>query len=509
MGGGFGGKDEITIQIHLALLTLKTGRPVKIVLSREESIVVGWKRHPMVIKLKTAATKEGELLANEVTLYSDTGAYASLGGSVLNVAIENSSGAYRVPNVRKIGYCVYTNNGVAGAMRGFGDNQVTFAMETQMDLLARQLGLDPLEIRLKNGLRQGDTAPLGHTMTQSVGTIKTLEFASQWEGWLQREKWKAGTEKPWLKRGIGVATGLKGVGLGRGLTDISRATITLHIDGTFTVAVGCPDIGQGNNVAYSQIAAEALECDINEVTTINGDTLLTPDAGSSTASRSIYAAGNAIINAAGTMLDLLKQEAAKKLNLNIEQLTCQLGRVTSRENSRLGCSYSELAGELIGQGINCVAGSFVVPVPEREIQGAAGLPHLVYSGISNVAMVEVNMHTGECQVIKVLSVPDAGRVINMQGIEGQADGGVLMGMGYALCEDVLMEGGRVLTPNLSTYIMHTALDAPESETHPVEELESSGPYGAKGVGEAILIAVTPAITNAILDATGVAVSLCR
>ena len=506
VGGGFGGKDEITIQIHLVLLAMKTGRPVKIVLSREESIIAGWKRHPMIIAMKTAATKDGLLTANQVTIHADSGAYASLGAAILNVAIENSSGSYRVPNVNKNGYCVYTNNGVAGAMRGFGDNQATFAIETQMDLIARELGLDPLEIRLKNGLLQGDRAAIGHTLTQSIGTIPTLKAVGQSRDWVERERWKKDNPKPWIKRGVGLATALKGVGLGRGITDVGRATIEIQADGCFTVAVGCPDLGQGNTVAFSQMAAEALSVDIKRIKIINGDTAQCPDSGSSTASRSIYAGGNAIVDAAGKMLDLLKNQASQILVMDIDELTCRNEAVVSGVPSGSCCAYSELAGELIKAESNIVHGLFVVPVADHGIDGAPGLPHLVYSAMSNLAMVEVNTLTGECRVVKILSIPDAGRVINTQGLEGQAEGGALMGMGYALTEDVVIAEGKVITTDLSTYIMPTSLDAPLIEVLPVEELEPSGPFGAKGIGEVATVAVTPAITNAILDATGVAVT---
>lgn len=488
VGGGFGGKDEITVQIHLALLTLKTGRPVKIALSREESIIAGWKRHPMKITLKTGAKKDGTLTFNDVTIYSDTGAYASLGAAVLNVAIENSSGSYRVPNVIKNGYCVYTNNGISGAMRGFGDNQATFAMETQMDLIARELGVDPLEIRLKNGLRQGDQAAIGHTLTQSVGTVPTLEGAGESPEWRDREQWKKASPKPWIKRGVGIATALKGVGLGRGIKDYSHATIEICPDGTFNVAVGCPELGQGNNIAFAQMAAEALGVEIEKVSVITGDTSLCPDSGTSTASRTIYAAGNAIIAAAEEMRKRLQETAHSILGNNAEW------------------DYQLLARPMTERGIASVTGRFDVPVADKGIDGAPGLPHLVYSAITNVAMVEVNTLTGECCVVKVLSVPDAGRVINPQGLEGQNEGGVLMGMGYALVEDVIIDKGRFVTSDLSNYIMYTSLDTPEIRVLPVEELEPSGPFGAKGIGEAVSVAVTPAITNAIMDATGVTVA---
>jgi len=498
VGGGFGGKDEITVQVHLALLAFYTRRPVKLVLDRDESTLVSWKRHPMKITMKTAALKDGTLLANEVVILADTGAYASLGGPIVNLAVEHACGAYRVPNVAIDGYCLYTNNGVAGAMRGFGVNQVTFAMETQMEILAEKLRLDPLEIRLKNVLATGDIGALGQKLTAHMGCGSTLRKAAAANLWQEKEQWKAKAPLPWIKRGVGVACAIQGTGLGVGLPDTSRALLKLCQDGTFQVRVGCPEIGQGNTLAYALIAAEALGCDPDRIEVITGDTSQTPDSGTTTASRSVYAGGNAIMRAAEGMLGLLKSAAARILKVPEEELQ---PTPYGLEAHGKGLNFQELALEFGEEPT--AEGQFDFPTADKAIEGAFGLPHLIYSAITHLAAVEVNTLTGETRVVKIVALPDAGRVINRQGLEGQAEGGAVMGMGYALTEDVLMQESRLLTKNFSTYILPTALDVPEVETIPIEEEEPTGPFGAKGIGETVSVAVTPAITNAIHDAVGV------
>lgn len=467
VGGGFGGKDEVTLQIQLALAAWKTGCPVKIVHTREESILTSLKRHPMIVKMKTAVDGQGMLLANKVEIYADTGAYASLGGPVINLAVEHACGAYRVPNAEIDGYCVYTNNGVSGAMRGFGVNQVTLAMETQMDLLAQKVGLDRLKIRKRNALQTGDITPLGNKAIGAMGTLAALEVAENCPEWQEAETWKQQSLHLRKKRGVGVAASIQGVGLGKGLPDDAKAEIEYLADGKFRVAVGTPEVGQGNITALSQIAAEALGCDIHKIILINGDTGLAPDSGSSTASRSIYAAGNAIIDAAKKMKELLKENVKPQ-------------------------DYPIMA-----------KGYFHFPVAEKGIEGAFGLPHCIFSSMVHLAMVEVDTLTGTVEVKKIVAVPDAGRVINLQGLESQCEGGALMGLGYALLENVIMQDGRMLTPNLSTYLMPSALDVPEMRTIPSESVpEPTGPFGAKGIGEAVCVPVTAAITNAIFDAIG-------
>ena len=510
-GGAFGGKDEITVQIYLALLALRTRRPVKIVLSREESVIAGIKRHPMKIRMKTAAAADGTLLANEVRVVADTGAYASLGGPVVNLAIEHSCGPYRMPNVRLEGFCVYTNNGLAGAFRGFGANQVTFAIETQVDMLAERLGIDRLEFRLKNALRRGDVAALGHTMTASVGAAATLEAASRCDLWVRREELKTEASSRYKRRGVGLATELHGCGLGLGLPDYGAATIELLPDGRFAVGVSCPEIGQGNTTAFAQMAADCLGCSVGDIVVVSGDSGQTMDSGTSTASRSVYTGGNAIRTASARMRDVIADIAAEGLGVPRDDIAFESGGVRAKTSrpwegvpARGFLSFRDIARLAEERGRRLKAeGDFIWPVADKGVEGHFGLPHLIYSYITQVALVEVNMLTGEVDVLRAVSIPDPGKAINPAGIEAQSEGGVVMGMGYALMEDTVIEQGITKTPNFSTYIIPTSLDAPDIETIIVEELEPSGPFGAKGIGEAVCVPITPAITNAIHDATGI------
>ncbi len=505
-GGAFGGKDEITLQILLAMGALATGRPVQIVLSREESTVAGWKRHPMTIYMKTGARRDGTLLAHQVRLVSDTGAYASLGGPVTNLALEGCTGVYRIPAIVMDGYCVYTNNGVAGAFRGFGQLQANFAIEHQMDRLASELGIDPVEIRLRNALRPGDPNPLGHTMVESVGAIPTIEAAARCDIWARREEYCRQSSAPWRKRGVGFATEMQGTGLGVGLPDYGAALIRLLGDGTWTVGLSCPEIGQGNSTTYAQMAAEGLEVHVQDVEVFVGDTGLGPDSGSCTASRSVYTGGNAIFRAATQMRDRLRGEAAGVFGCDPEEVVYSEG-VCRRVDGTASATVQEIAARAAAEGREITAdGAFIWPVSKVQIPGAVGLPHIINTYITHVALVEVDEMTGETSVLKAFAAIDCGRVINPQGLRGQSEGGMVMGMGYALMEDTIIEGGKTLTPNFSTYIIPTSIDAPDMDTVTCEVLEPSGPYGAKGVGEAVMVPIAPAITIGIDRAVGARVT---
>ncbi|MCR4424844.1 MAG: molybdopterin-dependent oxidoreductase [Firmicutes bacterium] len=500
-GGAFGGKDEITLQILVALGAMATGLPVKIVLSREESVIAGWKRHPMKIYMKTGALRDGTLIAHEARVVADTGAYASLGGPVTNLCLENCCGVYRIPNISLSGFCVYTNNGVSGAFRGFGVPQATFAMETQMDKIADALGMDRLEIRKQNALRGGEKSPLGHTMADAVGTSRTLEEAGRHELWVRREELKKESSAPWRKRGVGLAVQMQGTGLGMGLPDYGAALIRLVSGGRFVVSLSCPEIGQGNSTTYAQMAAESLGCGIGDVTVITGDTALGPDSGSCTASRSVYTGGNAISLAARQMREKLQAEAGRVLGVEPEGVVIESGAARAGERR---VSFSELAAMVSAEGREISAdGAFIWPVADKPVQGAVGLPHLINSYVTHLALVEVDEMTGETEVLRIVAITDAGRVVNPQGLVGQSEGGAVMGMGYALMEDTIIEDGITKTPNFSTYIVPTSMDTPEVETRAVEVLEPTGPFGAKGIGEAVMVPVAPAITGAIRDAVGV------
>lgn len=506
IGGGFGGKDEITVQIYLALLALHTGgRPVKIHYKREESVIAGIKRHPFKVTMKTAAKKDGTLIANQVTAFADTGAYASLGGAVISLAIEHSCGPYYIPNVDLDGYCVYTNNGIAGAFRGFGVNQVCMAIETNIEILAEKLGLNPIEIRKKNVYHQGGLSSVGHRLTSSVGTMRILEEAEKCELWKNREQYKAQPSEPWKKRGIGIATSFHGIGMGIGLPDYGAATIELLPGGRFLVGVCSEDIGQGNGTVFAIVAAEALHCHIDDIDVIQGDTRRTLDSGTVSASRSTYVGGNSVLAAVPNMIKLLKNTAAEIFQLPIEKVDWKEGKLWANgaATGKNFLTYEDIYHYLYEHRRETkVEGHYMVPKAEKQIGKNVGMPHKVYGYQGHVVLVEVDMLTGETEVLRVVSIPDCGKVINLQGLEGQAEGGAVMGIGYTLYEDTIIEEGYNKTTNFTNYILPTFKETPIIETIPVEEHEETGPYGAKGIGEVVMIPIIPAITQAIYDATG-------
>jgi len=502
VGGAFGGKEENTVQIHLAMLALKTKRPVKMTWTREESGVVGMKRHPMTVTTKTAATKDGQLLANKVRIVADTGAYASLGPTVLDVAIENSCGPYRIPNIDIDAYLVYTNNGVAGAFRGFGAPQVNFAMESNVDIIAEKIGIDRLEIRKKNALREGDIGPFGYKLLGSVGIYETLQKAEQSDIWRNRERYKATPSSPWCNRGVAVVCAVKGFGFGA-LPDFAAASIQLTPTGKFVVGVSCPEIGQGAITAYSQIAAEALRCDLADVYIASADSQLSPDTGTSSASMALVRGGNAILAATSKMIELLTEAASKILGEPKEELAVGESKVASKQHKNKAASFVEIAQHLHRSGcVTKVEAGFNVPRVEKPVEGSIEIPHWSYMYATGVALVEVNRLTGATKVLKFFLSPDSGKVINPQSYTGQCEGAIVQGLGFALTEDTLIENGVVKTNNFTTYIIPSICDIPDIEVDPVETYEKIGPFGAKGLGEIGIIPVGSAVACAIYDAIG-------
>lgn len=504
-GGGFGGKDEITIQIYLALLAINTnGRPVKMHLSREESVVAGIKRHPFKVTVKTGAKKDGTIIAHKVRAVADTGAYASLGGAVVALAVEHAAGPYKIPNVDMEGFCVYTNNGIAGAFRGFGVNQVSVGIETHIDMLAEKTGLSPIDIRQKNAYHQGDQSAIGHTIKSSVGTHETLEIAKNCDLWVNRELYKSQVKEPWKKRGVALATSFHAVGMGLRTPDYGAASIELLEDGSFKVGLAIEEIGTGNGTVYAQVAAESLKCNIERIHVIQGDTEQTLDSGTISASRSTYAGGRAIATAAPNMLELLSETAAEILEVDASRIEVADNRLYVVDDQDRQVTYKQIFNELHNQRKSTrVEGHFYFPREKREFKNSGGAPHYLYSYLTHVVMVEVDTLTGQTDVLRVVAIPDVGKVLNPQGLEGQTEGGAIMGIGYTLYEDVIIEDGYHKTKNLTDYIIPTIRETPLIETIPVETMEASGPFGAKGIGEVVMIPIISAILNAIHDAVGV------
>jgi CO/xanthine dehydrogenase Mo-binding subunit len=502
VGGAFGGKEENTVQIHLAMLALKTKRPVKMVWTREESGLAGMKRHPMIVTTKTAADPQGGIIANKVRIVADTGAYASLGPTVLDVAVETSCGPYRIPNIDIDAYSVYTNNGVAGAFRGFGSPQVNFAIESNIDIIAEKLGLDRLEIRKKNALRNGDVSPFGNKIQGSVGIYDTLLKAENSDLWKNRETYKSHPSAQWLKRGIAVTSAVKGFGFGA-LPDFAAASIQITPTGKFVVGVSCPEIGQGAVTAYSQIAADALHCDIGDVYLASADSKLTPDSGTSSASMALVRGGNAILVAAPKMLDLLLDAASVILGAAKEELEIGDSEIHKRPHGK-AVSYIEIAQQLLRTGAQTrVVEGFEVPRPDKAVEGTIEIPHWSYMYSTAIALVEVDTLTGATKVLRFFLSPESGKMINPQSFTGQCEGAIVQGLGFALTEETQIENGVIQTNNFTTYIIPTICDTPEIEVDPVETYEKIGPFGAKGVGEIGIIPVGSAVANAIYDATGV------
>ena len=503
-GGAFGGKDEITAQIHLALLTYHTKKPVRLHWSRAESIMVGVKRHAMKSTFKIGATRDGHLTALDVRVVANTGAYDTIGGPVMNLSLESAPGPYRYPHTHLKGISVYTNSAMGGEFRAFGAPQVVFGLEQELDKLAERVGMDPLEFRLLNAVEEGDLSALDHVLRTSVGIKDTLRAARETELWQNRQEIKKQLHEkyPHKKHGVGLVSEMHALGLGVGIPDFSNIILELKEDGKIILRTGAIEIGQGNLTAYAQMLAEAMDYEIEKIEVINGDTFLTPDSGTVTASRSIMINGNAILNAVKKLVPRLIRRAAAYLDIPAEELKYQRGEVKTITSPEKKLSLAEIAARAIAENQPLkVTGTSVMPVSDKDF--GDGLPHNYYTYITQIALVSVDTQTGEVELRKLISLPEMGQVINLDGVEGQCEGGVVMGQGYALMEEVIVEKGEFLNTGLSTYILPTSLDVPEQETIVVENPEKTCPFGAKGVGEAPTAAVAPAVANAIYDAVGI------
>jgi CO/xanthine dehydrogenase Mo-binding subunit len=497
-GGAFGGKGDITVQIVIALAARLTGRPCRMVWSREEHFVAGVKRHPYTIWMRTAADRQGHLLAQECRIISDTGAYAVFGDAILELTAENAVGLYRIPNVRLDAWAVYTNNPVCGAFRGFGATQGCLAMEGQMSALARALGMDQVELRRRNLLHQGDTAALGHRLLLPVAADDTLQAVAAHPLWRSRRQAEpAGS----IRRGIGMALGVKGYSLGIGdAYDFAGADVELLPDGRIRLGLGIIDLGQGSFTALTQIAAEALRCEPAAFEVIAADTRCNLESGTTAASRVTYAVGRAVVSACQELAGKLRAAAAAMLRAPAERLELA-GGVVFDPVSEQDVSFAELARRAPAP----LRGAARLRVPFSEQPAAGGLahPHVLYSSNAQIAQVAVDCDTGEVTVERVVAFPEAGQIINRAGLEGQCEGGVAQGVGYALMEQVLVREGRILNPDFAVYPIPTAEDVPAIETVPVEVPEATGPFGAKGAAENATLPTAPAILDAIEDAIGV------
>jgi CO/xanthine dehydrogenase Mo-binding subunit len=497
VGGGFGGKEDVTVEVFLGLLAWRTRRPVRMVWSRQESLLARAKRHPFILHYRTGAARDGTLVAQDVELLGDAGAYAYLSALVLMYAAVTAAGAYRIPHVRVDSRVAYTNNPPTSAMRGFGAMQMVLGYESQMDALARRLSVDPVELRERNALRKGDLLPIGQELDTHVAVAEAIRRA--WAGLGPRRAPSASH----LRLGRGVACNIQPYGRIVWLHDWASAWVGFEMDGGVVIRTGVPDIGGGQASSLCQIAAEVLGIEPDCVSVHIADSALTPLAGTTTATRQLYMSGNAVAHAAGKLRDQILAVAGEMLETPPARVALLDGCAVAsdgrsvplaqvlKECARLGVSWSYL-------------GVYHAPAGDPvDLERGGGRVFPDYTFGAHAVEVEVDTETGAVRVLRHIACHDVGRAINPQSVEGQIQGGAVMGIGYGLMEEVVVDQGVNLSTSLASYLIPTSLDVPDVEPLILESGEGKGPFGARGIGEPPIGPPAAAIANAIEDAVGV------
>ncbi len=496
IGGGFGGKEDVMGQIHAAMLAEATGHPVKILYDRDESLRAHPKRHATVIRIKTGAKRDGALTAVEAELTGDAGAYASLSTKVLTRATTHATGPYETPNAKIDCYAMLTNNPPAGAFRGFGVTQSAFAVEQNMDILARELGLDPFELRQKNALRVGSETATGQVLDESVGLLDCLD-------WVQSQVQDAPPppEMPGARVAWGMAAAYKNTGLGGGADDAAGAEVEVYPDGAAEIRSSSADMGQGLTTVVAQCTAEELGLPFERVRVLLSDTDLTPDGGPTTASRQTFVTGNAARLAARAMRERLSGVIAERWDAPPDEIVFEGGEVWAGERR---AAFGEAVAWMQAEG-HATRLTYRYHAPETKPLGQGGDMHVAFGFSAQAAQVAVDEATGEVQVLRLIAACDGGRAINPQALLGQIEGGLVMGIGTALTEEYQLEEGIPQTRKWADYQVPLLKHTPQLDVKVLEHPVSTGPYGAKGIGELPSIPTAPAICNAIYAAIGVRV----
>jgi len=486
IGGTFGGKsDEAPCDVcsMAALAALKTGKTAACVYRRDESILAHSRRHASRVKWKLGATKDGLLKAAEVTFYLDAGAYASSGPLVLSRALVHATGPYQFPNVKVDGYLVYTNNLTAGSFRGFGNPQVHFAAESQIDILAEKLGIDPIDLRLKNVLRLGSTTATGQVLDEPVSLDECLlKVADR----IKLNPTQHSLQGP-VKRGRGFALVYHGNSLGPEGEDRARATVAAQTDGTFAVRVGLTEYGTWSSAGLARIAAKFLGVSPERVTTERIETDRVPDSGGTFASRATLMGGNAV------------RLAATKLRQRIQSMAADRGLPAGSEAELIDFVMKELDGEV------SETSEFILPALDFDPGKGYGTPYLQYTYGAVGIELDVNVETGAVHLDRVVAAFDVGNVINRNSVISQIEGGVTQGIGFGLNEELIARENRVLTTTLADLLVPTSAEVPPIEVVVVENPCTATPLGTRSIGEPPIVGVAPAIANAVYNAVGVRV----
>lgn len=495
MGGGFGAKQDLFQHEFLcALLAKETRRPVKMEFTRHETFVSGRSRHPCKIRLKQGFKNDGSITAREMKVIYDSGAYGSHGPGVTTVGTNAATSLYRCENVRLEGRCVYTNTPISGAFRGYGVVQTYFPIDIQIDEAAERLGMDPAELKLKNAVREGDIAPSGHGIV-GHGLEACIECGLEEFEWKKmRSGDRIDPERPAIRKGFGVGCEMHGSSAYPGIREQGNATVKLNEDGSVTLLTGAAGLGTGAHTALAQIVAEAMGVKFESIGVIHGDTDVVPWDIGAFASHTTYLVGSAAKIAAEQARGQLMERAAEKLQTGAEMLDIDEGVIFVAGDPDQAITVAEAMGPSRG-------------VPAANIVGNGTYePTKSYSFAAHFVEVAVDTETGIVEVVQVVPVHDVGRVIHPIAAEGQIEGGIQQGIGHTLTEDYVIckETGRSLNAGLVDYKMPLSMDMPDIRTVILEAApDPGGPWGAKGVGEDPIIAIGPAIANAIHDAIGV------
>jgi CO/xanthine dehydrogenase Mo-binding subunit len=495
VGGGFGGKEDMTVEPYLALSVWHTRRPVRMQWTRQESLLARPKRHPMRLRYRTAAASDGTVLAQDIDITADAGAYAYLSALVLLYSSVHACGPYRVPNVRLRARAAYTNNPPTSAFRGFGGMQVVFGYEAQMDALAHRLGITPAEIRKRNALTRGDPLPAGQPIETEVLLAKAIDAV------LEAAGPKPAPSGPGKVTGRGLACNLQSYGRLTWLNDSAAAWVGFQLDGSLSVRCGVPDIGGGQASSLAQIAAEILAVPMEAITVHFGDSALTPLAGTTTATRQLYMSGNAVCQAASQLRDQILAAAAAETSQPAEGLRLEEGRITGP-----GVSIS-LPGALVtcrrlGVPTEALA-TFFGPKGKpavRNLQSGRVFPDFTFG--AHLCDLEADTQTGQVTLLRYIACHDAGRAINPRSVQGQISGGAAQGLGMALLEEITLDHGINTTGGLFQYLIPTATDLCDIQPIILESGEGMGPFGARGIGEPPIGPPAAAVASAIADATG-------
>ena len=489
VGGGFGGKLRVGVEHFAALLARKSGRPVKVMTTSEEELTAAYPRQGTIIELKTGVTRDGRLTARQGRIYFDTGAFAGSGPGVASVATLVLAGPYRTPNLHLEGYAVYTNKTNCGSYRAPSGPQANFAVESQMDIIADAFGIDPLELRLRNIVHEGDEGPTGQVLS-AVGLEECLRRAAEAIGWRDR--------RPEPGRGKGLACGWWTTTGGS-----SGVYVKINPDGTVALNTGAVEIGTAALTGAAQVLAEALGVDLADITVVSGDTFSTPFDFGAQGSRTAFAVGNACRAAAAELRRKLFAQAAALLGAAEEALELRDKHVVG-PNGRV--SLAELARQSQQAGGGMIAhGTFIAPGTAYDTKRVEGHVYPAFHSPSfhaHAVDLSVDAETGEITIHKYVVAQDVGFALNPTYIEGQIEGGVAQGLGQTLSEEIVYRDGRVLNANLTDYKMPTTLDVPRVESILVEHPGSVGPFGAKGVGEPPNVEPPAAVANAIAAAVG-------